>query len=155
MKFKDRALLLLATGGGLGYIPFAPGTFGSLPGIAIAYVLSRWPLLVSVAAVGVMIVCAIRIAHQGEKLLGREDPGAIVIDEIAGMTVTLIGLPFNFFTAAGGFLVFRILDITKPFPAKALERNLKGGTAVVMDDIAAGIYGNLLLRVALYLLDMR
>ena len=92
------------------------------------------------------------IAHVAEKLIKRKDPGCIVIDEIAGMLVTLIGLPFNLITVGVGFIIFRILDILKPFPIKVLEKRISGGIGVVADDVVAGIIANLLLRMIIHIL---
>jgi len=72
-----------------------------------------------------------------------------VIDEIAGMAVTLVGLPFNLTTVLIGFIIFRILDISKPFPIRALDQRLSGGVGIVIDDVVAGIFANLLLRLIL------
>jgi phosphatidylglycerophosphatase A len=88
------------------------------------------------------------MAHEAEIILKSEDPGCIVIDEIAGMLVTLIGLPFNMISVLTGFLIFRILDIWKPYPIRFIERKLSGGVGIVMDDIVAGILGNIILRVS-------
>ena len=90
------------------------------------------------------------IAHDAEKILKKNDPGRIVIDEIAGLMVALFGLPFNAVYALAGFAIFRFFDILKPFPIRLIERKLSGGTAIVMDDVAAGICTNLVLRVLLF-----
>lgn len=99
----------------------------------------------------IIIFCgvAVFVADAAEKLLSAKDPGSIVIDEIAGMMVTLAGLPFNAVVVVSGLIIFRILDITKPFPIRAIERRLNGGTGVVMDDLVAGVMGNILLRLVL------
>jgi len=149
MNFRAKAVLFLASGGPVGKIPVAPGTFGSLLGLPVGYLLSRLSLPGGIAVAVLLVIAAIWTAGEAEAILGRKDPGAIVIDEIAGMAVTLIGLPFTLPTAAAGFFLFRALDIFKPFPIGLLERRLEGGTAVVLDDVAAGIAGNLLLRVLL------
>ncbi|MBW1748297.1 MAG: phosphatidylglycerophosphatase A, partial [Deltaproteobacteria bacterium] len=94
------------------------------------------------------IFFAIWIAREAEIILKAEDPGCIVIDEMAGMLVTLIGLPFNMIYVFSGFIIFRILDIWKPYPIRFLERKLSGGVGIVMDDIVAGILGNIILRVS-------
>jgi phosphatidylglycerophosphatase A len=88
------------------------------------------------------------MAHEAEIILKAEDPGCIVIDEMAGMVVTLIGLPFNMISVLAGFLIFRLLDIFKPYPIRFLERKLSGGIGIVMDDIVAGALGNIILRVS-------
>lgn len=98
---------------------------------------------------GGLTCIAIRIAGIAETLLAQRDPGKIVIDEIVGMSTTLLLLPARLPVFAAGFLLFRVLDILKPFPIRTVERKFNGGTAVVMDDIVAGILANLILRVAL------
>lgn len=151
MKFRQIAVLFLATGCYIGKIPIAPGTFGSLFALLPCFLLSRLPWLAEMVIIVVFAGCAVIVADAAEKLLNEKDPGSIVIDEIAGMMVTLAGLPFNGVTVVSGFIIFRILDITKPFPIRAIERRLNGGTGVVMDDLAAGVMGNILLRLILSL----
>ena len=153
MNFKDKAVIFLATGCYLGKIPVAPGTAGSLLGILGCLALSKIQLSLAVLAVVIFVFLAIRIATQAEKILQESDPGCIVIDEIAGMMITLLGLPFNWATVAMGFILFRVLDILKPFPIGSLERRFPGGTGVVMDDVAAGIMANLAIRFALIIKD--
>jgi phosphatidylglycerophosphatase A len=151
MKFRERAVLFVATGFFIGTVPFAPGTFGSLIGLPVCFLLSRLNLLQSVISILVFILFAIGIASAAEKILKQKDPGQIVIDEIAGLMVTFAGLPFNFKTALAGFIIFRVFDILKPFPIRILERRVGGGTGVVLDDVLAGVYGNLILRLVIYL----
>ena len=149
MKFRDTAVIFLATGCYLGRVPVAPGTFGSLLGLLICVVLSDIWLISAVLITIAFIGCSVWIADEAEKRLNQKDPGCIVIDEIAGMMVTLIGLPFNLFTAAAGFILFRLLDILKPFPIRLIERRLSGGVGVVADVVAAGILANIVLRIVL------
>lgn len=151
MKFRDRAILFVATGFFIGTVPFAPGTFGSLIGLPVCFLLSRLNLLQSVIYILVFILFAIGIASAAEKILKQKDPGQIVIDEIAGLMVTFAGLPFNLKTALAGFVIFRVFDILKPFPIRILERRVGGGTGVVLDDVLAGVYGNLILRLVIYI----
>ena len=146
MKLRDFVAMFLATGAYIGKIPLAPGTFGSLWGIPAAYGLSRMPVTVAVAATGAFILFSIVVAHRAVQVIGREDPGCVVIDEVAGMMVTMVAIPFHPETAAAGFVVFRLLDILKPFPIRTLERRIPGGAGVVLDDVAAGLMANLLLR---------
>jgi phosphatidylglycerophosphatase A len=96
------------------------------------------------------IIFAVCIADAAEKILKQNDPGCIVIDEIAGMMVTLIGLPVSPITLVSGFIIFRILDILKPFPIRNIDKRIPGGLGVVADDVAAGIIANLLLRGLFY-----
>ncbi len=151
MKFRERAVLFVATGFFIGTVPFAPGTFGSLIGLPVCFLLSRLNLLQSVIYILVFILFAIGIASAAEKILKQKDPGQIVIDEIAGLMVTFAGLPFNLKTALAGFIIFRVFDILKPFPIRILERRVGGGTGVVLDDVLAGVYGNLIIRLVIYI----
>ncbi len=146
MSFYKDSVLFLATGGFLGYIPVAPGTFGSMVALPISYLLVRVPTMWVVFFISVFTAVVVGIAHQAEKWLNARDPGCIVIDEIAGQMVTLIGLPANGFVFIGGFLVFRCLDIIKPFPINWLDKRLSGGLGIVADDILAGVVGNILIR---------
>ena len=152
MKFKDTAVMFLATGCYLGKVPFAPGTFGSLFGLLLCFLLSGIHIGSAIFITVLFVGGATWISQIAEKLLNKEDPGCIVIDEMAGMMVTFIGLPFNLFTAVAGFVVFRLLDILKPPPIRALERQLPGGIGVVMDDVVAGMIGNIILRISLLLM---
>jgi len=150
MNFKQEAILFLATGLNIGKIPFAPGTFGSLIGLPLGFALAGLKLTQAITCAALFICFAICISHAAARLLNKSDPGCIVIDEIAGMMVTLIGLPFNLVTAAAGFIFFRILDILKPFPIRFLDNRVSGGLGIVADDVAAGIIANLLLRIIFY-----
>ncbi len=146
MRSPDRLVLLFSSGGFVGNFPYAPGTLASLLGIPLCYILFRIPILTAVFCTGGFILFAIWIAHRAEKILDQKDPRHIVIDEIAGFMVTLLGLPFDLFTVGIGFIVFRVLDVLKPFPIRIVERKLSGGAGVVLDDIAAGLLGNLIVR---------
>jgi phosphatidylglycerophosphatase A len=151
MQIRRHAVLFLATGGYLGKIPAAPGTFGSLAGLPLAWFFSRLPAGGEVIVVVLFIAGAVWVAAEAELLLGRTDPGAIVIDEIAGMLVTFLLIPMTAWSAAAGFLFFRALDIVKPFPIRYVEKRLAGGIAVVADDLAAGVAANIILRLLLWL----
>ena len=152
MKLRDNAVMFLATGFYIGNIPFAPGTFGSLIGLPLCFALTRISLAPAMLGTLFFIFFAVCIADAAEKILKQNDPGCIVIDEIAGMMVTLIGLPFNPITVVIGFIIFRILDILKPFPIRNLDKRIPGGLGVVADDVAAGIIANLLLRIIIHIL---
>ncbi len=150
MKLRDEAVVFLATGFYIGNIPFAPGTFGSILGLALCFVLAGLKLPLAIIFTVLFIIVAVWIANGAEKVLKKNDPGCIVIDEIAGMAVTLVGLPFNLTTALIGFIIFRILDILKPFPIRSLDKRVSGGVGIVLDDVVAGIFANLLLRILVY-----
>ena len=150
MKLREDAVMFLATGFYIGNIPFAPGTFGSLIGLPLCFALAGISLAPAVLCILFFIFFAVCIADAAEKILKQNDPGCIVIDEIAGMMVTLIGLPVSPITLASGFIIFRILDILKPFPIRNIDKRIPGGLGVVADDVAAGIIANLLLRGLFY-----
>jgi phosphatidylglycerophosphatase A len=141
--------LALATALGAGYVPIAPGTWGSAVGLLLWFALpsSVWIQALAIVAV---VVAGVWSGGVAERHFGRTDPGQVVIDEVAGMLVTLFLNPVGWLGAAGGFLLFRAADIVKPFPARRLER-LPGGFGIIADDVMAGIYANLALRVILAL----
>ena len=150
MKFRERAVLFLATGFFIGTVPFAPGTFGSIIGLPICFLISRLDFLIAVIGTILFILIAIWVAAAAEKILKQKDAGQIVIDEIAGLIVTFVGIPFTLKTVIAGFIIFRVFDILKPFPIRLLEKKVAGGPGIVFDDILAGLYGNLVLRLAIY-----
>ena len=154
MTLRKQTILFLSSGCLLGNMPFAPGSFGTLAGLPVCWLFSRIDARISFFLIALTVPFAIWIAGEAEKILEKKDPGAIVIDEILGMAVTLAGLPFNAITAGLGFVLFRVLDITKPFPIRFIERRFKGGTGIVLDDIAAGIIANIFLRIILQLFDI-
>jgi phosphatidylglycerophosphatase A len=141
------AALLVASVCGIGYIPFAPGTFGSAAGLAL------WALIPSTTLAQLMTIAglfAIGSWSSGvaEHHFRRTDPGQVVIDEVLGMLITLFLNPVAWPGASAGFVLFRLFDVVKPFPADRLER-LPGGVGVMADDAMAAIYANLTLRVLL------
>ncbi|MFW6081107.1 MAG: phosphatidylglycerophosphatase A [Desulfosalsimonas sp.] len=152
MNFIDKLAVAVATGGYIGRMPFAPGTFGSLPGILFYYAMSQMPRFFAAVFLIVVIVVAVWSSGRAETVMGQEDPGAVVIDEIAGMGVVFAALPFSWPLAAAGFILFRFIDIIKPFPVKWLETRLSGGVAVVADDLAAGLICRILLGIAVAVL---
>ena len=149
MNFKQKSVMFIATGCYIGNISLAPGTFGSVLGLPICFFLSKTDLSIAVLLTLIGILCAVWIANEAEKILKTKDPGCIVIDEIAGIILTLFGLPFNIISVTAGFLVFRTLDIWKPYPIRFLENKFSGGIGIVLDDVAAGILSNLILRILL------
>lgn len=146
MNLWQKTVLFFATGCFSGNIPYGPGTLGTIVGLPLCFILSGTHLAVAGIITVLFILFAIWMAQEAERLLNLADPGCIVIDEIAGILVALWGLPFNTFTVVSGFIIFRFLDILKPFPIRYLDERLSGGTGVVMDDVAAGIFCNLILR---------
>jgi phosphatidylglycerophosphatase A len=139
--------MFIATGFFSGKIPFAPGTFGTLAAIPFALVF----LIIPASFYGVYIVglilAAIYFADKAEKIIGKKDPGCIVIDEIAGFVVALSIVPVNIYTLAAGFFIFRFFDIIKSAPVRYFENNFSGGAGIVLDDIMAGILTAAVLKI--------
>ena len=154
MKFRERAILFVATGFFIGRVPVAPGTLGSLIGLPVCFLLSRLSFLQSLICILAFVLFAIGIASAAEKIIKRKDPGQIVIDEIAGLMVALAGLPFNLTTVLAGFIIFRVFDILKPFPIRIIDKKIGGGSGIVLDDVLAGVYGNLVVRLGIYIIGM-
>ena len=138
--------LAVATGCGVGWAPLAPGTVGSALAAVIVWGVpfSRTGLLLFFVAVTLVGTWA---AHRAERQLGAKDPGAIVIDEVAGMTLAVLPFPPTVPVLIAGFVLFRILDITKPFPARVSQR-VAGGLGVMVDDLIAGLYALVVIAVA-------
>jgi len=146
MHFVDKAALFLATGCYVGKIPFAPGTFGSAVGLPIAYLVSLTPLPFSLLFIIAFIGFAVLISNRAEIVMAKKDPGDIVIDEIVGIVIIFINFAVNVWILIAGFILFRIIDIMKPYPIRWIDRQVPGGCGVVLDDVIAGIYANLILR---------
>jgi len=141
---RPLAALAIATVFGVGYVPVAPGTFGSLAGLVI------WWLLPSSAAIQAVAIVALFVAGSlagsaAERHFKKTDPRYVVIDEVMGMVMTLFLNPVGFKGMVLGFLLFRAADVVKPWPANRLER-LHGGVGVMADDAMAAVYANLALR---------
>ena len=150
MTLYEKCIIFLATGFFSGRIPFAPGTFGTIAAIPFAWVLWMIPLpFHGIYLVG-LILAAIYVSDRAEKILGKKDPGCIVIDEIAGYVVALSWTPVQVSTLAAGFFIFRFFDIVKPGPVRYFEKNFSGGAGVVLDDIMAGLLSAAVLKI-LYL----
>jgi phosphatidylglycerophosphatase A len=143
-------IVALASWGGTGFAPLASGTVGTLGAIPFYLVLSRLPLWLYLLTVVAFTVFACWIADRAETIFDEKDSGKIVIDEVAGYLITMAWVAPTFSTVILGFILFRFFDVVKPQPARWLDRNLKNGYGVVLDDVAAGIYAcavlNLLVR---------
>ena len=146
-----KLVLFLSSNGGLGYAPIASGTFGTLAGIPAFYYLSNfsWPLqLLTLLAI---LFLSFWVSDVAGKFYGEADDGRIVIDELIGYLVTTAFLPFSWPAAILGFIWFRIFDIVKPPPANWFDREMKNGVGVTLDDVMAGIYAAIVLRICLLL----
>ncbi|MGD2062183.1 MAG: phosphatidylglycerophosphatase A [Nitrospirota bacterium] len=140
--------LWLSTVGGIGLAPLAPGTWGSAAAAIVYLWLGSHGWLVQGVALFAVTLLGVRAAAQAEVAWGGKDPGAVVIDEVAGQWLTLISLPPTWPVVLAGFALFRLLDIAKPPPCRWLERHLPGGWGVMADDLAAGVIGRVLLAIA-------
>jgi len=142
---------LLATNCGLGYAPFAPGTVGTLAGIPFFWLLAWMPPGLYTLTWLALFALACWSADIAGREFGEADDGRIVIDELVGYLVTVALLPFSWGAALLGFFWFRLFDILKPPPANWFDRQMKNGVGVVFDDVVAGIYAALALRLTLAL----
>jgi len=138
----------VATGLGSGYSPLAPGTAGSLLGLALFWPLHGLPVAAQIAVAAAVFAAGVSASGSVARRVGIEDPGIVVVDEVVGMWVSLLFVPLGAATALAAFVLFRVMDVVKPYPARQLEQ-LPGGWGVMADDVMAGIYANLLLRVGL------
>lgn len=147
-----RLAVFVATAAYCGYAPVAPGTFGSAAGLVL-YLLVWFTKSRVVEAALIAIVFAIGIwsATHAERYFGGVDPGPVVIDEVLGMLVTLAFIPVGLSGAIAGFVIFRVFDVLKPWPANRLEQ-LHSGAGIIADDAMAGVYSNLCLRLLIWLL---
>ena len=152
-KSLDLTAKIVATGFGLGYSPLISGTIGSLLGFPIYFLLRGQSPFTQI--ISIMALCAIGVVTAGraEKLsapsLGK-DPGHIVIDEVAGCVIYLSLIPFEKEAVIAGFVVYRIFDIIKPFPAYRSQK-LPGGWGIMADDIIAGIYAAMVINAGLWI----
>jgi len=144
----------IATCAGAGYCPIAPGTVGSAAGVILVVALQQvsfappWLAVSMFATAGVLFGLGVWAAGHAEVFFGRVDPGQVVIDEVVGQIITLLARPqASWKWLLAGFVLFRVLDIVKPFPARRAEQ-LSGGWGIMTDDVVAGFYG----LVILYLL---
>ncbi len=154
-KIYNTVILIVATGMFIGYLPFAPGTFGSILGGALSYFVSKYlDPYQSLMVLGALLVIGTLAAGKAEKILNEQDSGKIVIDEIAGMYITLLFIPPGIVPLIIGFLCFRALDISKPYPISYLDKNVHGGIGIMLDDVAAGIAANILVRILIFLLEI-
>jgi len=146
----------IATCGPVGDIPIVPGTFGSAVGLALVVALGQLPLSGTVrtevlaALAAAILAIGVWASGKAEEFFGRKDPGQVVIDEVVGQMITFLSVSHRARLTWGwllaGFVLFRILDIVKPSPARNLEQ-LPGGWGIMMDDCAAGLYGLAILSV--------
>jgi len=141
-------IVLLATGFYSGYLPKAPGTWGSLVGLLLFFMLQDLSLPFYLAVVAGLFVVGSFAAGETEKILDSRDPGIVVIDEIVGMLIALIAIPVTPLFLLLGFILFRFFDIVKPFPIRLIDQRFHGGLGIMLDDVIAGIYTLVVLHIA-------
>ena len=142
----DRLILFIATGFGSGYLPIAPGTWGSLVGVALWFALRNLETIPYLGVIAGIFVVGTFCAGATEKIVDRADPGLVVVDEIVGQLLALLAVPHHPVAVLLAFLTFRVFDIVKPFPAGWLDRHLHGGLGIMLDDVVAGLYSFLVLQ---------
>jgi len=143
---KNRIVVIFASGLGAGYSPIASGTVGTLVAIPLFILLSQRGTPGVLAGLLITAILGIPAADHMERSLGTSDPGKVVIDEIAGFLLTMAGSPVAVLHIVAGFFLFRFFDIVKPPPVRQAERYLRGGLGVVADDLLAGAYAWIGLR---------
>ncbi len=141
----DRIASWIATVGPIGRIKFAPGTFGSLAAVPLLLLVGERQFVLCVVLLAVSFL-AIWSSDRTAKLMRITDPSIVVIDEVCGMLTTFLFIQINPYSLAAGFVCFRFFDILKPPPIQLLER-AHGGLGIVLDDIGAGLYANLILQI--------
>lgn len=137
----------------IGYLPFIPGTFASIVGIFLFYLIKGNNFTYILFTLTLMIL-GFLVAGRAEEIFNKKDARYIVIDEIVGMLLSLIFIPYDIKLVIIAFIMFRILDALKPYPAGSLE-NLKGSLGVMSDDIIAGLYTNIILQIVLRLASLK
>lgn len=144
----DHLTLLLAEGCGLGCLPVAPGTFGSLAGLPLGWLLWHWqvPVPFRLTLWLAMFLLGIPLCQRAAVLRGKKDPGSVVWDEITAFPLIFAMIHDSWMMLVGGFLLFRVFDVAKPWPVKRFER-LPGGLGIMADDQIAALYAGAVLLV--------
>ncbi len=154
-KIYNAGILFIASGFFTGYAPVASGTFGSVVGAALYYITDRRLHLGhygSVVLAVLLYVVGTVTASRAEEILHEQDSGKIVIDEIAGMYITMLFVPAGLVSLLIGFVCFRFFDILKPYPISYIDKNIHGGTGVMLDDVLAAVLANVVLHLILLII---
>jgi len=150
-----RITLFFASGAYLGYIPVASGTWGTLLAFPLFWIFEPWRHLSTTLYLGgyiATVIAACWIAGQAEAILHEHDSHVIVIDEIVGYLAATLFMAPTWENTLVAFFIFRLFDVIKPYPASAIDRTMRGGPGVVLDDVVSGVYANLATRVVMALL---
>jgi phosphatidylglycerophosphatase A len=149
--WKETAVIFFATTSFLGYLP-ASGTVASVPALALVFLLRPYPFLY-LGAIVALTVLGIAASSYAERFYARKDPREVTVDEVVGMLIALYGLPFTPPVVLSTFLLYRLFDVVKPFPARRFEF-LPVGFGIMADDIVAGFYANIGIHLIAWLLRM-
>ena len=152
-NFFDRIALISSIWFGAGLLPVMPGTYCTVAAIPLYLVESLLAPHYQLSILLIIVIGAIWSSHRSQGILSVVDPPEIVIDEVAGFLVTIILIPFTWPTLIAGFFLFRFFDILKPPPIKRIEKKITGGVGVVLDDLLAGAYAHISLRLLVYLFN--
>jgi phosphatidylglycerophosphatase A len=149
---KNFVIKFLATGAYTGYSPVMPGTFGTLWGVVIAYLISGAGVPLQALIILAVTAASIYVAGEAATLFGEKDPSRVTCDEVSGLLFAFFLVPFTPLNAILVFLLFRFFDILKPYPVSMLDSRVEGGLGIVADDCAAGIYANISVQIILWFL---
>ncbi len=144
--FSKGIIVFISTGAFSGYAPVMPGTIGCLAGIVVYLFFSFFSVPVYLLLTIIFVIAAIRISDSAEQIFKKNDPSEVVIDEIAGYLVAMATFGPDWKLITAGFVLFRIFDIVKPYPANRINKDVHGGLGIVLDDVVAGIYANIVLQ---------
>jgi phosphatidylglycerophosphatase A len=148
-QLKRVGIIGVATGAFSGFCPVAPGTAGSVVGAALIWGMRHLPMGVQIATAVILCLIGVWASDRARHIFHQADPSKVVIDEIVGMMITMIGIPVTPYWLICGFVLFRILDVAKFLPANYFDERVKNGWGIMLDDVWAGIYGNVLLHLML------
>ena len=143
----DKLFMFIATGAYSGYLPKAPGTWGSVVGVLLWLGLNKLAPLSYAAVIGGIFVIGTIAAGAAEKIVDTGDPGLVVVDDIVGILITLAMIPNHPAYVIAGFALFRFFDILKPFPVGWLDQHIHGGMGIMLDDVVAGLYALIILQI--------
>lgn len=153
MNMRNFIIKTLSTFFYVGYLPFIPGTFASIAGVLLIYLLKDNSFIYILFTV-VLIILGFLISGKAEKIFNKKDARFIVIDEVSGMLLSLLFIPYDIKLIVIAFILFRILDAFKPYPSDRLQR-LAGSIGIMSDDIVAGLYTNIILQIVSRLVSLR
>ncbi len=151
VKIVKNPIHFIAFGLGLGFMPIAPGTFGTLLGVVIYIINFLYLSVSSILLIFLFFISGIYICGKTAKDIKHHDHPGIVWDEVVGYLLTMLFIPFSLLHLVLGFLLFRFFDILKPWPIRNIDRKVDGGLGIMLDDVLAGLYANIIMNIIIYL----